>query len=507
MMIGKIAIFSFVFGVCFSFPASAQIRLAGNDDYILTLSPSVRTDVISMNNTIDLDSSNDDDQTTYFGLDYSLAFDLKFKEQGPQLYARFNRSGPYGYDAPIFVHNTLRTSVAPVEKYQEADLLPGMKEFWWDSRPLALPVRLKTGSFALNVGHGFIGSYENYGVEFYNVQEDSLAWHLHYFLPDLIHNQRLGPVISQEKDQLIDYEHSKSHLMAADVIWPVHEHATLQPYASVLYDSTDGKRSSYFTTPTHKDILGVAGISYDAVFGKWTLGLEAARNFGKAKSSDDAYEDVTHQGYLLYEGVTYELGRFKPRSKVIYASGNQVTTEMVDAGDTTLGGGKNRAFSVYSPLNTNLADSLTQPTSVGPLVAMGTGWGLNYGVGHPTTFADATLHDNIFVWSIGFEYQLTDKLTASMDGWFLRSAQKGIGTLNGSAVELSQDLGKEMDLTLAYTLNKNVTLNWAGGYFWPGRYYKEERDDTGGSLFTPFVRGDGEADKAYQVEMYITVSF
>lgn len=506
-MIRKIALLSLSFGMCFSLPVFAQIRLAGNTDYTLTMSPSVRTEIISLNNSTDLDSSNSDDRTTYFGLEYSLAFDLKSKDLGPQLYVRFNRSGPYGYGAPVFVHNTLQTSSGPVEKYQNADLLPELKEFWLDSRVWALPVRWKTGAFAFDIGHGLISSYENYGIEFYNDQEDSLAWHLRYFYPDLTRKQSLGPIIGQEKDQLIDYEHSKAHLMVADVVWPVHEQAALQPYVSILYDTTDGKRSSYFTTPTHKDTLGVAGISYDAVFGKLTIELDAAKNFGKAKSSDDGYEDVTHQGYALYEGMAYEIGRFKPRSRMIYASGNKVSTEMVDNGDTTLGGGKNRAFSSYSPFNTNLADSLTQSVVAVPLVAMGEGWGLNYGISRPTTFADGTLLDNIFLWSVGFEYRLTDKLTSSVDGWFLRSAQKGIGTLNGSAVELSQNLGKEIDLTLAYALNENVTLNWAGGCFWPGRYYKEERDDSDGSLLTPFLRGDGEADKAYQVEIYMTAAF
>jgi len=56
-------------------------------------------------------------------------------------------------------------------------------------------------------------------------------------------------------------------------------------------------------------------------------------------------------------------------------------------------------------------------------------------------------------------------------------------------------------------LNKNVKLGFLGGYFFPGRYYKERRDDTQGSLLSPFVRGDGDADNAYQVELVMEVTF
>ncbi len=41
----------------------------------------------------------------------------------------------------------------------------------------------------------------------------------------------------------------------------------------------------------------------------------------------------------------------------------------------------------------------------------------------------------------------------------------------------------------------------------PGKFYKEKRDDTQGSLLTPFVRGDGLADPAFQVELALEFQF
>jgi len=77
----------------------------------------------------------------------------------------------------------------------------------------------------------------------------------------------------------------------------------------------------------------------------------------------------------------------------------------------------------------------------------------------------------------------------------------------GENKKLSPDLGNEFDLSVNYELNKNITLSLLSGYFLPGDYYYEERDDTGGSLFSPFVRGDGQANSAYQIELSLTVTF
>jgi hypothetical protein len=46
-----------------------------------------------------------------------------------------------------------------------------------------------------------------------------------------------------------------------------------------------------------------------------------------------------------------------------------------------------------------------------------------------------------------------------------------------------------------------------GGYFFPGKYYKEKRDDIEGNILSPFVRGDGEIDKAFQIELAVEVKF
>jgi len=87
------------------------------------------------------------------------------------------------------------------------------------------------------------------------------------------------------------------------------------------------------------------------------------------------------------------------------------------------------------------------------------------------------------------------------------AAEEGVGVYNGSARKLSCDLGNEIDASCAYVFNDSVSLSLSGGYFFPGRFYKEERSDDTGSLFTPFIRGDGKADGAYQIELSLSLSY
>lgn len=179
---------------------------------------------------------------------------------------------------------------------------------------------------------------------------------------------------------------------------------------------------------------------------------------------------------------------------------------MVDNGDSALTSAKNRAFSVYSPLNVNLADSLSSNLETVPLVAMGGGLSLNYGVSRPTTFLDPRLLDNLALFKLGFDLQLTKELSLTFDYWYLKAMEKGVGKFQGVAKELSGDLGNETDLSLNYTLNDNIALSLLSGCFFPGSYHKEKRDAES-NLFTPFVRGDGSMDSPWQLELILTITF
>lgn len=503
---GRVIRYVLAIGIVFVETGFAEINLITNEDYMLNMSVYFRGDTVFLQNNIDLDSETSDDRTAYFGIDYNIDFDLKTKEQGPELYLKLERNGPYDYNSPLFIHNTLYTTTTGVSRYRDEDLLPQVEEFWTDFPLAALPLRIKGGLFPYEVGSGFAltGNYENYGVLFYAEKED-FKLRAYYCRPDFEHKSYLGSRPKQDKEQGINYEHSRADFFALDSSIPL-KHSTLQPYVGVLIDNTGDKRNSYFSASTHKDTLGTFGASWDAKLDKFSLIVEAARNFGKAESSDGAYKDVEHVGYAFYAYSSYEFSRITPHGRLFYASGNRITTDMVDNAEETLTSGKNRAFSNYSPLNANLADSQYPNLKDIPLVAMANGYGLNYGIPRPGTFGDPYLPENLILSGLGFDCNLSEKMSLTFDWWYMRAAEKGIGTYGGSAKELSTDLGNEIDVSLSYSLNEHVCISLANGYFFPGEYYKEERDDPG-TLFTPIVRGDGKADGAYQIELSVEVQF
>lgn len=480
------------------------LSLLETKDFALSMDTYLRNDLVTLKNFVDLDSANSDDTTTYLGIDYSLAFLSEFKNRNAKFYLKLERNGPFDYDAPLFVHNTLNSS-GVIEKYRNDELLPQLEEFWLDI-PLRDSLRFKSGLYTYGVGNGFAlnGSYENYGFTLYQELKNA-TWRIYYCRPDIVYKNHLGPRIRQEEEQGIDYEHNATNFFATDVKFEAGKN-TLWPYLGVLADYTSsGKRTNVFSAPIKKDILGTLGLAWDLKLDKLLLKVEAARNFGEAESGDPTYKDVQHRGWLAYTQINYNLDKFSPAFSFLVCSGNKVGLD--EAGSSALTSGKNRAFSYFSPLNKNLEDSISGYNSdARPIVAMGAGYGLNYGIPRPKTFY-ASDFDNLLMPSVGFDFNATEKLCLGLYGYYLRAFEKGVGTFDGVTKYLSRDLGYEVDLFIDYQLNKNVLISFLGGYFFPGRFYRQERDDIGGSLFTPYVRGDGKTDSAYQVELAVEFKF
>lgn len=493
-------------------PCYAEINIAETQGFTFSLTPYLRIDGVSMRNTVDLDSHNRDDHSTYMGIDYSLGFGLNFKDEGPKFFVKLERNGPWDYDAPLFIHNTLTVSgPSRIEVYRNDELLPQFEEFWFDVPLGKIPLRFKAGLFAYDIGKGFAmgtGTYENYGLMLYH-QADNFGWRFHYFRPDVVYKNHLGPRIRQDEDEGIRYEPNAANYFTLDANFAINENK-FQPFLGLLIDRTSaGKRSNLFTAPVQKEMLGIAGLDYDVTIKELSLGLEIARNFGRGESTQGEFKDVEHKGYLLYTNASYGLGKFVPHASFLFSSGNKVTTDMVDNGDTTFTSGANNAFSIYSPLNINLFDCLSPSTDTVPLVFFGWGYGLSYGmaINRPSTLSDDTVLENLIMPSVGFDYNFTEKFSANLDWWYIKSNERGVGTLSGRAKELSKYLGQEVDLTFSYDISKNFNVSLYTGWFFPGKFFREERDDTGGSLFTPFVRGDGNANSAYQIELIFEMEF
>ena len=180
---------------------------------------------------------------------------------------------------------------------------------------------------------------------------------------------------------------------------------TFWPYLGMLADYTSaGKRDNIFVTPVDRDLLGTIGAAWEFKDEQLTLKLEAAQNFGYAQSADSNYKNITHAGYMFYSEVGYVVGKFVPGLQFLACSGNKATPEMAESGDIQYPGSRNRAFSYFSPTNYNLGDTIsTSNVDMLPIVAMGGGYGLNYGVLRPDTFASGDF-ENLIMPAVGFDY-------------------------------------------------------------------------------------------------------
>lgn len=504
-MIKKI-LFSFI--IILNFASGAySYELLNNGQLVLGLDTYFRADLVSFKNVVDLDSHNKDDHAVYSGIDYSFAFSADFKDSGDKFYIKLERNGPYDYSAPVAIRGSLINSGGQIEKYRGIELLPQIEEIWLDNK-LWGNFGIKTGIYIYEVGNGFSlnGSYENYGVTLYQETQDYL-WRLYYCRPDLVYKIHLGPYIKQEEEQGQSYEPNAANFFATDLKITA-DKQTFWPYLGMLADYTsNGKRYNTFAAPVKRDLLGTFGGAWEYAADDFTLKLEAAHNFGYAKSQESDYKDIQHTGYMFYSGLDYNLGKFIPGVQFLVCSGNKATPEMAENADTVYPGSKNRAFSYFSPTNFNLGDSIcSSNVSMLPIIAMGGGFGLNYGIPRPTTFSPGDF-ENLIMPSVGFDYNLTEKLCLGLYGYYLSSFNRPVGTLNGEGKYLSRDLGYEADIYIDYQANKHMTIGFLGGCFIPGKFYKEKRDDTDGSLFSPYVRGDGSADNAYQFEFYVELKF
>jgi len=467
----------------------------------------LRFDSVNFNNVTDLDSANKADKRSYLGLDYSLSFKVQDKEDDSILFLKLERNGPYDYDAVLVALRKIDTTSGEIKRYRGSQLLPQAEEFWADFSPYP-GIRVKCGLYTYEVGNGFSlnGGYENFGITLYG-QSKNISWRIYYCRPDISYKNPLGPRIPQEKEEGIGYEHNAANFFAADLEYSGRR-LNFRPYIGALADYTSsGKRDNIFAAPIKRDILATAGFACDFNFETLSIKTELAGNFGSARSSEAAYKDIRHSGYLAYAALGYTTGKFRPSLQVLLASGNKVSEEDALNPDGLLTGSRNRAFSCNSPMNKNLGDSISSSNvDMLTVVTMGGGYGLNYGLPRPKTFAAGDF-ENLLLPCLSFDWDMRENLCAGFYFYYLRAFQKGVGTFQGEPKYLSRQLGWEADMFVDYKISPNLMVSLLAGYFWPGEFYKENRDDTEGSLLTPYVRGDGRADNAYQVELVLESKF
>jgi hypothetical protein len=517
--------FILIVSLFFTSPVLASIELLGKEgklikrpasDFTLTSDGYFAVDYVASKNCIDLNNKEKKDSFNYIGLDYRINFDLTYKDWF-EIFTGFERNGPTENDAPMLGRRSVPTTYGDIQRYRNKEYLPELQEWFVDFKtPYTQfhPVHTRAGLYPFMVGNGLAvgGYYENYGVMIYHPGEN-FNWRFNYFKPGWSSKLILGPAIPQEKFMGRSYYDTIADLFSLDSLfqwknektssWWVPE-GSVQPYVSFLSDRTgEFKRANLFATQVTQDLLGTFGADLSLEFGRLLLDFESARNFGQAIAKNGE-KNIVHKGYIFLASSELDFKEYwlTPRSKIIVASGNKTA----DSEDDLLHGATNRAFSVYSPLNANLTNSVYQAQMLGPLLVMGNSWGLNYGVPRPGTFDDPYIFENLITPNIGLNITPHERIKVLLDWWYLSAFQEGIGSYEGVSKKLSKDIGYEFDAQVLVELTKYLSLDLNVGYFVPGEYYRTLRDDEG-TMFSPLVRGDGDADNAIYFEGRVTLSY
>ncbi len=514
-----LVIFWFLIFLGTNTPAKAQTSFDNSPGEPLSIpqesnwsfSPGVhlRTSYNFVGNTVDLNSKNNNDKTSYLGYAYDFTLDLRHLD-GAEFYAFIERRGRADYDAPLSGNRSINSLFGKYGWYRQGDMTPRLREYW-AQLPLsaANDLNFKVGlyPYGRDVGNRIVlgGKYENYGLTLSGINQWG-DWNLHWEKEDLNNRIHLGKVVDLDKGN--KFNDTSAYFYAADTTLNLADHK-LQLYMGWLHDKTPegaGARASKYSTAVKNEDLITPGAYLNLNFGKLSVGVEGARNFGEAKAVTSNKPDIEHKGYLWVGDANYNLGSFKPKMKVIAASGNEFDESNFN--ETKLSSNENNAFSVFSPLNTNLTDTHYQK-QFGPYVAMAGGYAVNFGVSRPGTYGDPFIFENLVAWTFGFDFTPVDKVYWGMDWWFLKTMESAYGLdQNGRVKEFSKDLGQELDLFASYQLTENIKLSVLGGYFFPGNYYSEKRTDTAANnVFAPTPRRDGKADDAYQLELGVDITF
>ncbi|MEW6680286.1 MAG: hypothetical protein AB1297_04580 [bacterium] len=489
-------------------------------NWTININPVVRLSCNSANNTGDLNNANDD-KMDYPSYIYKIPIGIKYKGDDV-FFINILSEGPAHYAAPLKdVFTTIEGWQVKKRGGFESALYPAVNEVWVKMYPKP-NISLQIGQSAYKVGNGYAlgGHYNNYGITI-----EYKKARLRYAILD-IENGMYGI----RKDTITKWDLAKNYdseasmistdarinlINQVDYVWAI------QPYIGFLYDHTSqDKRNQhgYFTNatgcfPVDKDKIYTYGVSTNLKLPSIGIEFEMAKNSGKTTSRNkQQWKDIEHNGYLVHTAVKGYLGMFIPRAKIVIASGNKTnTTDPKDWLAGTLKRTTNHAFTVFSPLNTNLVDTYAHSAPV-PVVSMAYGYTMNYGIRRPGTFNDPHVWENLIATNIGLNVALTEKIFLMLDYWRLSNIHPGIGIKPGATdyEYLPTHLGDEIDLYASYSVTRSIMFGIHGGYFMPGEYYKISRIDTV-SMWNnnqgQSVRTDGLANNVYQVELFMLHKF
>ena len=497
----------------------------------------------SSNNLADLDNDKDD-SIYYVGYQYDFSLSLKHMSSA-EFFLHFKRINISEYDAPLWLDDDLTTLFGNKHEYSQGEILPRVYRAYLDL-PVTdfLDTRVQIGALTYGVGNeqALGGKYPNLGVTL-SAGPKNFRGRLHYDRVDSYNKLDCwGPVISDVEEGAFHGRNTNANFFAADIMAKAGRHS-IQPYVGVVYDYTHSRdRDNAFDDKgiikngrtIDKDLLGTVGVDLNLNFERFNLGVEFARNFGKARSDTSSdladvskeivplndmksgwMDDITHKGWLLMADAGYNLGIVRPKAKVVWASGPEGRRKDVLNGWSS--SNNNRTFSVYSPTNTDIFDSHYQKSGIGPYLATASTYLFNFGIDRPGIFNDPFVIENVRFFNAGIEIFPVDKMYMSIDYWKMHADEAGYGinTSTGATFpeKLPSELGDEIDIFASYNITKHISVNMQGALFFPGEYYRvktradlKTRGDLGQSPVLPRDKS-GDPSDAFFLALGLEFSF
>jgi hypothetical protein len=207
-----------------------------------------------------------------------------------------------------------------------------------------------------------------------------------------------------------------------------------------------------------------------------TYAIEGDIQFGKIKM--DSGDDTEFKGYGIMAKLAYKLDPVNIRASFAMGSGDDdPDDDENNEFQTTLGRDVHYTFN-YEYTVRSAVPALASNGSQGQVLGV---------AGSPT--GRATGIANTTYYNLGIDYIPVKDLSLMLDGFIIQATKE---IMSGG----EKDVGSEVDLNIAYKIDKNLMYTVTAGVFWPGKFY-EDGD-------TPLVN---EKETVTQLMHALTLSF
>lgn len=216
-------------------------------------------------------------------------------------------------------------------------------------------------------------------------------------------------------------------------------------YTLIHSDALAGATSPYASTVDSLNFQNL-GLHANGDISGLKYAAEVDIQFGKVKGlpGDD---DIKFGGYGVMAKLAYKLDPVNLRASFAMGSGDDNDTDnKIKEFQTTMGRDVHYTFNYEYTIRTAAAYQVISPNT------------RNTGIANTTYY------------NLGVDINPVKDLSLMLDGYIIR-ATKALDS------DQSKSVGSEVDLGIAYKIDKNLTYSVNAGVFWPGKFYNSYVDE------------------------------